>query len=347
MQKSSLNYRTAFFLALAISLLMNILFLIMFFYGRNAVLPSDEESIRPTFHFSNALMNLSNNFTVAFLLYLLNFWLLKSRLFSRRAEWLFVVLVIFICVPILSYSCSSIQVRFMDFGQHAERFIRGGIFRDYIIAIVVILSSGLLHLSTKQQKIALENEALQAENMKSRFMALKNQVDPHFLFNSLNTLNSLIKTDADKAQEYVQQLSFVFRYTLQNKEVITLEEELKFTQAYCHLMKIRYGENLQFTHHINEGYHAYYVIPLSLQTLVENAIKHNVVSNRLPLPITFFTSTNETITVSNPIQPKKELETGESIGLSNLSERYRLMWNKEITVRNSDGLFEVEIPLIP
>jgi LytS/YehU family sensor histidine kinase len=112
----------------------------------------------------------------------------------------------------------------------------------------------LIYLSHKQQKTALENETLQAEYMKTRFMALKNQVDPHFLFNSLNTLSSLIKTDAGKAQEYVQQLSYVFRYTLQNKEVITLEEELKFTLAYCHLMKIRYGESLQFALHIDEKY---------------------------------------------------------------------------------------------
>jgi LytS/YehU family sensor histidine kinase len=219
-------------------------------------------------------------------------------------------------------------------------------FRDYFIALFVILSSQLIYLTNKQQQTALENEMLQAENMKTRFMALKNQVDPHFLFNSLNTLHSLIKTDADKAQEYVQQLSSVFRYTLQNKEIITLEEELKFTMAYCHLMKIRYGESLQFVQHIDEVYSAYSIIPLSLQTLVENAIKHNVASNKQPLSIVFATSTHETISISNSIQPKKDVESGESIGLSNLAERYRLIWNKEIVIRNTKDIFMVEIPLI-
>jgi LytS/YehU family sensor histidine kinase len=237
-------------------------------------------------------------------------------------------------------------MQFDDFGSHPDRAIVGGLLRDYFIAVVVILSSQLIYLSNKQQKTVLENEMLQAEYMKTRFMALKNQVDPHFLFNSLNTLSSLIKTDADKAQEYVQQLSYVFRYTLQNKEIITLEEELKFTLAYCHLMQIRYGDNLQIIQKVDAAYFTRSIVPLSLQILVENAIKHNVVSNKQPLSITFSTSENETITVSNPVQPKKDAESGESIGLSNLAERYRLLWNREIAIRNDGNVFEVEIPLI-
>jgi sensor histidine kinase YesM len=347
MQKSPLNYRTAIILSLGISLLMNVLFMVMFLYGRDAVMPSDAERVRPQFHTGNMLMHILSNFSVTFLLYLLNFKLLRGKLFLQRFKWLFIVLVMFICTPILSYICSSIQIQFTDLGPYPNRFIQGGMFRDYFIAIVVILSSQLIYLSNKQQKTTLENEMLHAEYMKTRFMALKNQVDPHFLFNSLNTLSSLIKTDADKAQEYVQQLSYVFRYTLQNKEVITLEEELKFTMAYCHLMKIRYGESLHFVQNIDKKYYTCSIVPLSLQTLVENAIKHNVVSNKNPLSITFSTSEKETITVANPVQPKKDAESGESIGLSNLSERYRLLWNKEISIRNTESVFEVEIPLIP
>jgi LytS/YehU family sensor histidine kinase len=181
--------------------------------------------------------------------------------------------------------------------------------------------------------------------MKTRFLALRNQVDPHFLFNSLNTLSLLVKTDAAKAEEYVQQLSYVFRYTLQNKDVITLEEELKFTRAYCRLMQIRYGDSLRFEYRVDERCNDCPVIPISLQTLVENAIKHNIVSKRQPLVISIFT-TESSICVSNPIQPKQEPEGGESIGLANLVERYRLLWNREISIRCADGLFLVEIPII-
>ena len=344
MKKSPLNYRTALLLSFGISLLMNLLFLIMFFYGRDAVLP-DGERTRKTLEIGNMFAHIFFNFLVAFVLYLLNFRLLKRNKYPI-SKWLFIVLATIICTCIISYLCSNIQLQLQDFKPpHPEKFIRGGMFRDHFIAVVVILSSQLIYLSNKQQQMALENEILQAENMKTRFLALKNQVDPHFLFNSLNTLNSLIKIDTDKAQEYVQQLSYVFRYTLQNKDVISLEEELKFTKAYCTLMQIRYGESLQFVLKINSQYNSYSIIPLSLQTLVENAIKHNVVSNKQPLIITISTTENKMISVSNPIQPKKEPETGEGIGLVNLAERYRLIWEKEIIVNQSDNVFAVIIPL--
>ncbi len=346
MQKSPLNYRTALLLSLGISLLMNLLFLIMFFYGRDAVLPPDGEKARKTLEIGDMLVHIFFNFLVAFMLYLLNFRLLKGNKYPMP-KWLFIVLATLICTGIISYICSNIQLQLQDFKPpHPERFIRGGMFRDYFIAVVVILSSQLIYLSYKQQQMALENEILLAENMKTRFIALKNQVDPHFLFNSLNTLNSLIKIDTDKAQEYVQQLSYVFRYTLQNKDVISLEEELKFTQSYATLMQIRYGESLKFELKIDPKYHSCSIIPLSLQTLVENAIKHNIVSNKQPLTIIIHTTENAMIAVANSIQPKKEAESGEGIGLANLAERYRLMWKKEIIINQSDNNFEVIIPLL-
>jgi LytS/YehU family sensor histidine kinase len=213
-----------------------------------------------------------------------------------------------------------------------------------MVTLIVIISSQLIYITQKQQKISLENEALHAEYMRSRYEALKNQVDPHFLFNSLNTLNSLIKIDAYKAQEYVQQLSYVFRYTLQNAEIISVNEELKFTKAYCHLMKIRYGNNLDFEYDIDAKLYDYQIIPLSLQTLVENAIKHNVVSNKQPLKVKI-EGYGESIKVSNPVQLKKEIESGEKIGLANLAERYKLMWKKEIITVKTDDTFEVTVPL--
>ncbi|MDR1417513.1 MAG: histidine kinase [Prevotellaceae bacterium] len=345
MQKSPLNYRTALTLALSISLLMNMIFLIMFFFG-NLMAVEDDRAPQHMLRIDIAIQHIFFNFLIAFPLYALNFKLLKHPWFSRKGKRIYIVLLTLVCTTIISSGCSLILLQFEDSSHNLMQAIAGGMFRDYFIAVVVMLSSQLIYFSNKQQQMALENERLQAEYMNTRFLALKNQVDPHFLFNSLNTLHSLIKTDNDKAQEYVQQLSRVFRYTLQNKKIITLEEELKFTKAYCHLMQIRYGENLQFIQRINEKYYPYSMVPLSLQTLVENAVKHNVVSNRQPLSITFSTSEKETITVSNPVQAKKEPEGGESIGLSNLAERYRLLWSKEIAIRNINGLFEVEIPLI-
>ncbi|MDR1720059.1 MAG: histidine kinase [Dysgonamonadaceae bacterium] len=343
-KKSHLNWRTAFGLALFISLLMNMIFLIMFFYGHDPNL--ERGPMRHEFRLDFTVIRILANFSIAFLLYLVNFYFLKRQGLSSKRKIEYIILSVLLSTFVLSYLWSAVHFHFDENMFHPKAIVFGGLFRDYFIAVVVVLTSQLIYISNKQQNMALENEMLQAEYMKSRFMSLKSQIDPHFLFNSLNTLSSLITTDSEKAVEYVQQLSFVFRYTLQNKEIITLEDELNFTLAYCHLMQIRYGSNLQIIRKIDAKYHTYSVVPLSLQTLVENAIKHNVVSNKQPLPIVLSTTERATVIVSNPIQLKKDSEHGERIGLSNLAELYRLLWNKEIEVRSADGVFEVEIPLI-
>jgi len=325
---------------------MNFLFLIMFFAGRDAVLPPDGERMRPGFSMTSLLSHALFNFLMAFFLYLINFKLLTTKSNSKLRLTVIIVSTLSATL-LLSYIFSYIQIRINGFGPgDPKHFIRGSMFRDSFIAVIVLLSSQLMYLSNKQQQMLLENKTLLSENMRTRYEALKNQVDPHFLFNSLNTLNSLIKTDADKAREYVRQLSFVFRYTLQNKEIICLKDELNFTGAYCRLMQIRYGESLHFKTEINEKYNDYLIMPLSLQTLVENAIKHNVVSNKQPLLISILTNDDDFAVVSNPIQPKKESEKGEGIGLINLAERYRLMTQKQIIIDSSDGFFSIKVPLI-
>jgi LytS/YehU family sensor histidine kinase len=197
----------------------------------------------------------------------------------------------------------------------------------------------------ERQQTLLENERLIADNIRIRYEVLKNQVDPHFLFNSLNTLDGLIGMDTDKAHEYVQHLSQVFRYAISNKEIMYLKEELNFTESYAHLMKIRYGENFQIQYDIDEKYKTWYIMPISLQLLVENAVKHNVISTKYPLVLTIETTSNDTIRVRNAIQLKKEAEQGEGIGLANLRERYELLFQKEVSITMTD-VFCVEIPLI-
>ncbi len=340
-----LTYRTAFFLALIISLLLNVLFLIMILYGRNAVIPGDDHPPRPELSMQVMLMHFIFNFLMAFVLYILNFRMLRIEM-KPKLRVIAIIVATFVAAFLLSYLFSTIQIYFSDAAPRYKPIVRGGLVRDFFIAVIVILTSQLMYISDKQQQTALENRTLLSENMRTRYKALKNQVDPHFLFNSLNTLNSLIKVDTDKAQEYVQQLSYVFRYTLQTQEVISLEEEMRFTRAYCNLMQIRYGDSLQLDYRIDEHYNTYRIIPLSLQTLVENAIKHNVVSQKQPLAITFATHADDSISISNPIQLKKEAEDGEGIGLTNLAERYRLMWQRGITVKQDHGVFEVVIPLM-
>ena len=344
--KQNRIYRTALFNSLVLNIVLYIITILAFIYFHNLIIPDEqlnEISIQTLrIHF---VVNFIETFVLAFILYVLNLKLLANGI-EKKFRLLFLQAVYAIAVSLVISILFSQILSFLSNYGISPPFLPGNIIRDLFISFFVMLTSSLIYLSGKQQQTALENRTLIAENMRTRYEALKNQVDPHFLFNSLNTLNALIKIDADKAQQYVQQLSSVFRYTLQNDEIISLEEELKFTQAYCHLMQIRYGDCLRFEYHIDPRFYTYKIIPLSLQILVENAIKHNVVTVKNPLTISFVSDDKGSIRISNPIQLKKEQESGEGIGLVNLSERYRLMWQQEIVIAQKDGIFSVEITLV-
>ena len=219
--------------------------------------------------------------------------------------------------------------------------------RDFIITCIVTGSCYMIHLIRKSQLVSVENEQLRSENLVNQFEALKNQLNPHMLFNSLNTLRSLIRETPDKAQDYLQELSRVLRYTLQGNECmsVTLREEMEFVSAYNFLLKMRYEENLEFDIRIEEGAETLLLPPMSVQLLIENAVKHNEISNRHPLVIRVCT-TGKQLTVSNPIQRKKTASGGLQIGLANLAKRYSLLFKEEIEVREDNNTFIVTIPLI-
>lgn len=219
--------------------------------------------------------------------------------------------------------------------------------RDFIITCIVTGSCYMIHLIRKSQQVLIENQQLRTENLVNQYEALKNQLNPHMLFNSLNTLRSLIRETPDKAQDYLQELSRVLRYTLQENECqsVTLQEEMEFVDAYLFLLKMRYEDNLSFDIRIEEGTMLCQLPPMSVQLLVENAVKHNEISNRHPLTIRIY-SEGKRLTVSNPIQRKLTAGSGMRIGLSNLAKRYRLLFKEEIEVREDNNTFTVTIPLI-
>ncbi|MBC8619652.1 histidine kinase [Parabacteroides faecis] len=219
--------------------------------------------------------------------------------------------------------------------------------RDFIITCIVTGSCYMIHLIRKSQLVSVENEQLRSENLVNQFEALKNQLNPHMLFNSLNTLRSLIRETPDNAQDYLQELSRVLRYTLQGNECmsVTLREEMEFVNAYNFLLKMRYEENLEFDIRIEEEAETLQLPPMSVQLLIENAVKHNEISNRHPLVIRVCT-TGKQLTVSNPIQRKKTASGGLQIGLANLAKRYSLLFKEEIEVREDNNTFIVTIPLI-
>lgn len=219
--------------------------------------------------------------------------------------------------------------------------------RDFIITCLVTGSCYMIHLIRKSRQVLLENQQLRTENVINQYEALKNQLNPHMLFNSLNTLQSLIRETPLRAQDYLQELSRVLRYTLQENEcqTVTLREEMQFVRAYIFLLKMRYEDNLLFDIQTDPELDTCLLPPMSVQLLTENAVKHNEISNRHPLTIRIRT-VDHSLIVSNPIQPKLTVSGGTRIGLSNLAKRYALLFRKEIVIREENDLFVVSIPLI-
>ncbi len=192
------------------------------------------------------------------------------------------------------------------------------------------------------------NEALKNQQIRTQFEVLQNQMSPHFLFNSLNTLTTLIAEDQKIATEFTQKLSDVYRYILANKEkeLVSIEEELEFAEAYLYLLKMRYPENLMATFSVDAEYQKKYIAPLTIQMLVENAIKHNVISKAHPLHIEVYVENDKSIVVKNNLQNKKVLEKSTKTGLTNIKNRYKYFGNREIDIITTAQNYLVAIPLI-
>jgi len=335
----TLNHKSALKLSLIISLLLVFFMFIGFLF-------SDKDNHLRQASILNAIVQYISNLLVLFLLYEFCFWAFRKKWGHHKRH--FVALFGTIGVGILiSLVFSQIALHFLQSveGDLHNRFIVMHLVKDLVLSFIVYLSTLSFVVVIHNQQTLLENQRLLAENIRNRYEALKNQLNPHFLFNSLNTLDGLIGFDDDKAHDYLQNLSSMFRYTIQNKEITTLKDELHFVESYAHLMNIRYGDSLNIQYAVDEKYNLYHVMPISLQLLIENAIKHNVINDKHPLTIHIETTEKDTIKVSNTIQPKINPEAGEGIGLSNLVERYRLLFGMDVLI-TQNGIFAVEIPLI-
>lgn len=224
-------------------------------------------------------------------------------------------------------------------------------YNDFILIslLITFLISLFMHgreflLQWKQS--AVNAERYQKESMTATYESLKNQVNPHFLFNSLNALTNLVYEDQDKAVKFIKQLSEVYRYVLdtREKELVTLQEELAFVQSYLFLQQIRFGSNLKVSMNLDKAQGK--VAPLALQILLENAIKHNVISVDNPLSIEVYEE-NGFICVSNNLQLKSKVsEEGTGLGLENIKSRYKFLTNKEVIVSDAEEKFLVRLPLI-
>lgn len=228
----------------------------------------------------------------------------------------------------------------LNFGKGYTYTIYGSVVVTILISLFLHSREFLLHW----RQASLEREKYEKESIAAKYESLKNQVNPHFLFNSLNALTNLVYEDQGKAVKFIKQLSEVYRYVLdtRDKEVVTLEEELKFLGSYIYLQQIRFGEKLKLN--VSIGNTQASVAPLALQMLIENAIKHNVVADDEPLEIKVYDE-DGFIVVENNLQKKQAIgEPSAGVGLANISSRYQLLSDKAVEIIQSKHIFKVKLP---
>jgi LytS/YehU family sensor histidine kinase len=213
------------------------------------------------------------------------------------------------------------------------------------IMIIAIYES--IYFMNELRKSVEEKEMLKRERLKAQLDALRTQVNPHFLFNNLNTLSSIIPENPQQAVDFVQQLSKVYRHILEVKDEqsILLKDELDVMKAYAFLLKTRFGHNLDISINVPDEKLQKKIVPLSLQILMENAIKHNIVSADKPLKIDVFAE-NGRLVISNNLQKKNQVTESTGIGLENIRNRYKLLGNGQVEVIENENNFTLSIPLI-
>ncbi len=227
-----------------------------------------------------------------------------------------------------------------------KNIINNSLIASVLNIIIITVIEAIVWFKRSQESL-VKAEKLEKENSQIRYETLKNQLNPHFLFNSLNVLSSLIKKDSDKAQNFVDEFSSVYRYTLDviDKPVIDLREELDFAKSFLFLQKIRFENAVDMEIIVDASILEYLVPPLAVQTLLENAFKHNKASVDSPLRIIIYNEEN-ILVVSNNLQPKIKGADSKGIGLNNLRKRYELLGEKFPQFSITEKEYIAKIPLI-
>ncbi|MEI9947286.1 MAG: histidine kinase [Chitinophagaceae bacterium] len=232
-----------------------------------------------------------------------------------------------------------------------EAFQWNGLYKFLLACTAAVIIFTLLYeiifLSKEREMDTKIVNQLDKERSQAELQALNNEIDPHFIFNSLNTLNHLIINQPEQAHLFNNRLAQVYKYFLinKNKELVSLREEFDFIQSYFYLLQIRYDNKLHLVEKLNGKSDTMMIPPFSLQILVENAIKHNEFSEQKPLEINV-QATDQYLKVTNNIKPKLYAVNSTGIGLKNLSSRYKILFKKDILIESDSDLFIVKLPFI-
>jgi sensor histidine kinase YesM len=273
-------------------------------------------------------------------------WLIHIQFiqrFPQRMKWrrLVIVSLIMVTISTIGYFLVKQYIPVRGWPFQAMRVVNILSFNT----MVYVISNYILLIRTKK-KLDVENEQLKFANLEARYEVLHNQINPHFLFNSIGTAKSLIRKDPAIADEYLVKLSAFLRLGFDSKfDTVTVKEELALCADYIDLQQMRFDDALQFGSAIEEKYLSFRIPYFSILTLVENAVKHNTMTEEEPLKITI-RNEDALLIVENNIQKKFLLETSSKTGLHNLSERYRLLFNEPVKVEEDESTFRVTIKMI-
>jgi len=267
---------------------------------------------------------------------------------ASRVTMLFIstVIVAFLEGFLIVYALNYTNYYELSFSQF-DLFYTSGLILVFSMMIMAIYEA--LYSVNEWNKLAIESEALKRENLQSQLDSLKEQVKPHFLFNSLSTLIGLIDEDKVRAKKFVEELAFVYRYLLQSneKELITLEEELTFIKAYYYLLKTRFEDRFMLDIYVDKAGAQQMIPPLTLQILLENAVKHNIVSQDNPLHVVITQKDKSHLVVTNNLKRKPQSIPSTQMGLANIAAKYQLMQQPTPEIVETTNEFSVQITLIP
>ncbi|AWK05667.1 histidine kinase [Flavobacterium crocinum] len=219
--------------------------------------------------------------------------------------------------------------------------------RGVLINLIVYMFLHLLFQNYQTQQMGVELERTKAVNLGAQYELLKQQINPHFLFNSLNTLKSMVDMNDENSSDFILKLSDFYRFTLESRklDLIPLREEIQILDSYVYLLKARFEDGFVLENEIEEKQYESVIPPFALQLLIENCIKHNVVSLDKPLKIKLY-SEKDFLVIENPIQLKRGAIVSTGVGLDNINQRFMHLVHKEIEIDKNETTFKVKIPLI-
>ncbi|WP_442784934.1 2TM domain-containing protein [Chryseobacterium sp. MYb264] len=264
------------------------------------------------------------------------------------------IISILIANIILVYFCNYVNFVLIQRGATTQEYFSGKYnFINWFTINIALLISAFLHARgfmeelKKTSKKEVVEQKLIAKSANAQFESLKNQLDPHFLFNSLNVLSSLIDENPKQAQKFTASMSKIYRYVLEqkDKELVTVEDELEFAKTYCDLLKTRFEDSVDFVFDVRKEDFREFVVPLSLQLLLENCIKHNFATSSKPLMITIY-SENNTLCIENNLQVREQIKESSGIGLANIVQRYALLTKRNVFIEKSEDYFKVKLPIL-